>query len=75
MKTVLLNLPEIGSVWREDDARFLRYVRVVCIVGERAQIEKVMWDPNRREWLPEGNRVTHAALKRFGKSRGYKPVV
>jgi hypothetical protein len=67
-------VPAIDSVWREDDARAVRHVRVVCIVGDRAQIEKVTWDETRREWAPEGTRVTYAALKRFGRSGGYKAV-
>ncbi len=66
--------PSIGSVWREDDARFVRHVRVVAVLEHRAQIERVAWDQARHVWEPNGTRVSYALLTRFGKSGGYKPV-
>ena len=52
-----------GSLWREDDLRFIRFVRVVgdCHTDpEKVIIESL-----------ETGRLTKASKKRFGKRGGY----
>lgn len=53
----------VGSLWREDDKRFERYVRIVQIGVDSAVIENAAT-----------GRRSIAALKRFGRAGGYKLV-
>ncbi len=59
----------IGSIWRESDRRFERYVKVVAIVGDKAEIETV---DQRGAPLQMTFVTTKAKLSRFGKA--YKRV-
>lgn len=59
---------QVGSVWREVDKRFTRYVKVLSISGDKAEIENC---DARGEPLRMECRTTKAKLTRFGKA--YKP--
>lgn len=77
----------IESIWREADPRFTRYVKVVGLVGadgsrqSAAAFPDVALDLDGKVAIvrcdQEGRttgRVTYAAVGRFGRSGGYKPV-
>lgn len=61
---------EEGQIWKEDDKRFDRYVRVefVCVGGERVRIKRCHRDGT--FW--KAGRSTEASAARFGKRGGYK---
>jgi len=64
---------QIGQIWREDDKRFERYLRIDGFQDERIVMQRV-------ERLADGTwanfqgkkRVTLAKASRFGKSGGYR---
>jgi hypothetical protein len=61
----------IGQIWREDDSRQERYVRVDAIEGERVRIRSVARS-DAGEWRADSRVGRWASLKRFGKSGGYR---
>jgi len=62
---------QIGQIWREDDKRYERYVRVDAIDGERVRIRSVVRGDS-GEWQPDSRVSRWAALGRFGRSGGYR---
>jgi hypothetical protein len=56
-------VPNPGQIWRENDGRFQRHVRVLAVEGERVKIITV--DPDTRT-PAKGARTTTANLFRFG---------
>ena len=58
-----------GQVWKEDDKRFTRYIRIqfVCVGGRRVRIQRCLPDGT----VPKGARSTEASADRFGRSGGY----
>lgn len=50
-----------GQIWKEDDNRMDRKVKVLAVKGIKVEIENV-----------DTGRKTTASLKRFGQSKGYK---
>ena len=62
-----ITIPEIGSVWKEIDKRFERYVQVMEIKDGKARIANCSANSN---W--HSGRSTWTKISRFGKA--YKRV-
>lgn len=66
-----------GQIWRERDARLVRFVRVDASPEkhqDQIQIVTVIQCSD-GEWMRKpGSRITYASRARFGKSGGYELV-
>jgi len=61
----------IGQVWKEEDSRFIRFVEIMGIDGEKVKIKAIRF-VRQGEDYPATNRITTASIKRFnGKHGGY----
>lgn len=56
----------IGDIWRENDMRFDRFVKVLRISADGTLVEIQTYDPKRRVFAGR-SRPTWAKLSRFGK--------
>lgn len=67
----MITRPQVGSVWRENDSRVDRYVRVMGLTLRDGE-----WKAQISACCPDGSRtalrITRAKVSRFGKA--YKPV-
>jgi hypothetical protein len=64
---------KVGQIWKEQDNRFDRYVKVLLIVDNVVAIQTITRKINGREYDARSRPTTYARIDRFnGKHGGYE---
>ncbi len=71
-KECVLVPPKVGEVWRENDRRFIRRVRVLEVKEDRVKIQTLQNEKRTNGIKIKTGAVTWASIKRFNcRSGGY----